>query len=319
MRSALMEEVRGRYAPGSLYVLWPAASSETSSERFFRRVALRWEEAAEVFLAGLALLADDAPPPSDSEESITSTERQKKRGRLLPASSAGSFRPAGLGESSSEAHSTVSRADRLTSNFAPGRFPREAGFTGAAGMGDAPMAEGAVLRDAVPARRQPGLARITGAPVGEISEVKSEPEEEGNRDQGAQGRGEGPIRRRGKPSMASGAQEPFEGKASPLDREDAERDGEPPAPRPPALKRGGREALEDVFAPGGDGRASQSSKKLLGDGVEATEENLFSRGAQLRPLGSPIGSFVDFAALEAFLRDRKRREDVLREWEATGF
>ena len=86
MPSALMENVRGRYAPSGLYVLWPSAS-----ERFARHVALRWEKAAEAFLESMASLKDQARPEDLPGERATPKRRRKRGETSATAHAAASF------------------------------------------------------------------------------------------------------------------------------------------------------------------------------------------------------------------------------------
>lgn len=102
MSAALIEDVRDRFRPRKLFVLWGAATRSPGAERFVARVVSRWERAAEILIAAFP----PAPPEEGSRPRHVSLEPPRRR----PASS------------------PHSPGRKLRAPFAAGTGPAEAGL-----------------------------------------------------------------------------------------------------------------------------------------------------------------------------------------------
>ena len=189
-------------------------------------------------------------------------------------------------------------------------------------MEDAQRVGGAPSSNAMPlGNTRPTPAGVADFSARGISEERGALAGQGKHRQGAQRGEEAPVPGRSKPTFAPGFQKPLQGKPDCL-HQHTEGETQPSDPLPPSSSISGRKAPEEPFPSIRDRRASQGRAVLTAQGtssIESGEPEGLSGSSPPPPGERPVGGFLEGAILEAFFRERKRREDALREWEATGF
>lgn len=317
MRNRLIDEVRARYSPEGLYVLWPAASRPAAAESFAAEVALRWEEGAEAMLEALRRLA-----------SRPEVERVSADGR--ERADAGRAAPEEAEEEERRRPSRPIPADGLRAERQDGAAPEESARPRAPEAGSLPGEVPGRLRRGAPPAAEPAGESALREPAGSRGFPRPRPSAGPSAAaEAAEGRAPGSMavppvaraRRAGgedldrTEELRLGAATEESGRAAAADR-----------PSPIEAEVGGSR-----IAPAGRGldapRRSGSGREALPGGRAGTDERPPERLAgSSRRLGEALDDLeaLDLeeerlAALEALLLERRRREEAIEEWERTGF
>jgi hypothetical protein len=318
----LIERVRERYGPGELSGLWRTALSETPGEHFAREVALRWEDAANDMLDGLALLASGTwargpllaahPPPDGPRDGVEEPQLAEDEA-MVPSPLPREPAPA-------------SGRSRLEPRLPPWPLDENRGLTGDSaepplpGKRGPPGGDSAELRVPAPRRvssgerlpsprrASPWLEEEAGAePPGDLEET---------------------IRSDVSSGRARGRVDPLPAGSGPLPVHEWSAADFAPPPRAPHAEEGSPLARPGVDHPPPPefphGFSARTGYPVRAEGAVAPREVGRTPDPAAAPRSLPARRDRDAARdvldqVESLLRERNRREDALREWEETEF
>jgi len=307
MDRALTDQVRERYSPGQVCVLWPAMLRETPTERFTLDLLWRWERAADLFLESIAPFLERSPREI-SPAPERPPRRPARRSRREPPRPPDEEEPAAARaappqDDTVEEDELVRRIEEAPADEEAPRLPRGARSRKASRAAGSRKGHRGVSIEEPAAHAPRPEAR---PPAVEAASPEEEPL--------ATPRRRGPGRKR-------------EREATRL----AEAGDEASVVHPAARRRACSEALlepgpADQRAPRRD---AAGREPRCGSGVRSTPGAVREGDGGAVPPGGADGppsfSLLSDGALdtlqdlEGFLEDRRRRDKALMEWKRTGF
>jgi len=309
MRGALIEDVRARFQPAGVYVLWPAVTGATPSERFLRSIILRWEKATDEMLEGLRKLTESRRPDAESRLGRTSRRRRRRAPAEEPAATPDEAKPIPRSaEAEAQQRGSTPGGTRRFRRWRPARRDPGEDVEGVRGTPssttEVPMPPREDVEGPPPAsRRSPkGRRRVTSefsprqGPTGEPAPS-------------------GPTAEGGDPASLAGAQDHVDSHPA-----------RSPTGSPPARGVEGHlveetERASRISRPNRAGGGPPERADVLPAEAASTVESTREAPRAGERTAPPQGTWIwaGLPDVEVILLDRERREKGLEEWERTGF